>query len=309
VDRWLPVNQYIGGVEHAILHLLYSRFVVKVLRDMKLVTFSEPFERLFTQGMITKNGVKMSKSKKNTVAPDNLIERYGTDTVRLYTLFIGPPEKDAEWNDRGVEGAFRFLQRYWRLTQEIIAASPSGHLPLDTHRAHETSWAPSGPRRDLRRRVHQLTSQILTDMDRLHLNTAVSGMMQYVNALDEYRDGGGDMDAAEVREAMSLGTRLLSPLAPNTAEGAWRALGGTGSVFTAGWPQPSKEALESDTISLVVQVNGRVRSSIEVPTGADKAAIEKAVLADAKVRSYAAGKTVAQVIIVPGRLVNVVVKG
>jgi leucyl-tRNA synthetase len=309
VDRWLPVNQYIGGVEHAILHLLYSRFVVKVLRDMKLVTFSEPFERLFTQGMITKNGVKMSKSKKNTVAPDNLIAKYGTDTVRLYTLFIGPPEKDAEWNDRGVEGAFRFLLRYWKLTQDVIAASPSGHLPLDAHFAHETGWAPSGARRDLRRRVHQLASQVLTDMERLHLNTAVSGMMQFVNAMDEYLDAGEDMAVAEVREAMSLGTRLLSPLAPNTAEGAWQALGGAGSIFTAGWPEPSKEALESDTISLVVQVNGKVRSSISVPAGADKKAIESAALADTKVKSYTTGKTVAQVIIVPGRLVNVVVKG
>jgi len=308
VNRWLPVNQYIGGVEHAILHLLYSRFIVKVLRDMGLVSFSEPFERLFTQGMITKNGVKMSKSKKNTVAPDNLIERYGTDTVRLYTLFIGPPEKDAEWNDRGVEGAYRFLQRYWKLVLDVIGAEPAGTLPLAHARREAPKWAPSGPRRDLRRRIHQLTSQVLADMDRLHLNTAVSGMMQYVNTLDEYRDAKGDMTAPEVGEAMSLGTRLLSPLAPNTAEGAWKALGGAGSIFTAGWPEASKEALERDTISLVVQVNGKVRSSIEVPAAADKAAIESAALADPKVRSYAAGKTVTQVILVPGRLVNVVVK-
>ena len=308
VNRWLPVNQYIGGVEHAILHLLYSRFIVKVLRDMKLVTFDEPFERLFTQGMITKNGVKMSKSKKNTVAPDDLIEKYGTDTVRLYTLFIGPPEKDAEWNDRGVEGAYRFLQRYWKLVMDVVAAQPSGSQLDISAPAHSGSWASSGPRRDLRRRVHQLTSQILADMDRLHLNTAVSGMMQFVNAMDEYRDAGGDMTAPEVREGMSLGTRLLSPLAPNTAEGAWQAMGGVESIFRAGWPTPDKAALESDTISLVVQVNGRVRAQIEVPTGADKATIESAALADAKVRSYAAGKTVAQVIIVPGRLVNVVVK-
>jgi leucyl-tRNA synthetase len=134
VNRWLPVNQYIGGVEHAILHLLYSRFIVKVFRDMGLLSFSEPFERLFTQGMITKNGVKMSKSKHNTVAPDNLIQRYGTDTVRLYTLFIGPPEKDAEWNDRGVEGAFRFLLKYWKLVQDVIAAAPAGRLPLAGNR-------------------------------------------------------------------------------------------------------------------------------------------------------------------------------
>ena len=308
VNRWLPVNQYIGGVEHAILHLLYSRFIVKVLRDMGLVSFSEPFERLFTQGMITKNGIKMSKSKKNTVAPDNLIERYGTDTVRLYTLFIGPPEKDAEWNDRGVEGAYRFLQRYWKLVLDVLGAYGPGTLPNISAPTPTSNWAPSGLRRELRRRVHQLASQILADMDRLHLNTAVSGMMQFVNAMDEYRDAGGDMTAPEVKEAMSLGTRLLSPLAPNTAEGAWQTLGGAGSIFVAGWPQASQEALESDTVSLVVQVNGRVRSSIEVPTGADKAAIESATLADPKVRSYAAGKTVAQVIIVPGRLVNVVVK-
>jgi len=186
-------------VEHAILHLLYSRFIVKVLRDMKLISFSEPFERLFTQGMITKNGVKMSKSKKNTVAPDDLIERYGTDTVRLYTLFIGPPEKDAEWNDRGVEGAYRFLQRYWKLTMDVVdTAGPETLSPSAVKRA-SAGFAPSGPRRDLRRRVHQLTHQIVTDMDRLHLNTAVSGMMQYVNALDEFRDGGGDLTVPDRR--------------------------------------------------------------------------------------------------------------
>ena len=307
VNRWLPVNQYIGGVEHAILHLLYSRFIVKVLRDMKLISFSEPFERLFTQGMITKNGVKMSKSKKNTVAPDDLIERYGTDTVRLYTLFIGPPEKDAEWNDRGVEGAFRFLQRYWKLTMDVVDTAGAEALSPSAVKRASAGFAPSGPRRDLRRRVHQLTHQIVTDMDRLHLNTAVSGMMQYVNALDEFRDGGGDLTVPEVTEAMHLGTRLLAPMAPNTAEGAWQALGGPGSIFTSGWPAPSKEAMQSDTISLVVQVNGKVRSSIEVPAGADKATIESAALANPKIRSYAAGKQVSQVIIVPGRLVNVVI--
>ena len=309
VNRWLPVNQYIGGVEHAILHLLYSRFIVKVLRDMGLVSFSEPFERLFTQGMITKDGVKMSKSRNNTVAPDDLIQRYGTDTVRLYTLFIGPPEKDAEWNDRGVEGAYRFLQRYWKLVEDVAAARSAKGLP-STRRAAggRAAWAPTGARRDLRRRIHQLTAQILTDMDRLHLNTAVSGMMQFVNALDEHRDGGGDMTDPEVEEALGIGTRLLSPLAPHTAEGAWALLGGSGSIFTAGWPSASREAQERDTVALVVQVNGKVRSSVEVPAGADRAAVESAVLADPKVRSYATGKQVAQVIIVPGRLVNVVVR-
>src|SRR2546425_12218803 len=154
VNRWLPVNQYIGGGEHAILHLLYSRFIVKVLRDMGLVKFSEPFERLFTQGMITKNGVKRSKSKQNTRAPDHPIQRYGTDTVRLYTLFIGPPEKDAEWNDRGVEGAYRFLQRYWKLVEDVAAAKSAKGLP-GTRRAAQrlAAWAPTGARRDLPRRI------------------------------------------------------------------------------------------------------------------------------------------------------------
>ncbi|HYQ96636.1 MAG TPA: leucine--tRNA ligase, partial [Candidatus Eisenbacteria bacterium] len=222
VNRWLPVNQYIGGVEHAILHLLYSRFMVKVLRDLGLVSFSEPFERLFTQGMITKNGVKMSKSKQNTVAPDDLIQRFGTDTVRLYTLFIGPPEKDAEWNDRGVEGAYRFLQRYWRLVEDVAGASQAKG-PSGAGRAggKGPAWASTGNRRDLRRRVHQLTAQILADMDRLHLNTAVSGMMQLVNALHEHLERDGDRVDPEVEEAMSIGTRLLAPLAPHTAEGAW----------------------------------------------------------------------------------------
>jgi len=259
--------------------------------------------------MITKNGVKMSKSKQNTVAPDDLIQRFGTDTVRLYTLFIGPPEKDAEWNDRGVEGAYRFLQRYWRLVEDVAGASQAKG-PSGAGRAggKGPAWASTGTRRDLRRRVHQLTAQILADMDRLHLNTAVSGMMQLVNALHEHLERDGDRVDPEVEEAMSIGTRLLAPLAPHTAEGAWALLGGSGSIFTAGWPTASTEALERDKVALVVQVNGKVRSSIEVPAGADRAVIEAAALADPKVRSYAAGKTIAQVIIVPDRLVNIVIR-
>jgi leucyl-tRNA synthetase len=301
VNRWLPVNQYIGGVEHAILHLLYSRFIVKVFRDLGLVSFPEPFERLFTQGMITKDGAKMSKSKGNTVAPDDLIRRYGADTVRLYTLFIGPPEKDAEWNDRGVEGAYRFLQRYWRVIEDFVAAKdPTPEIPT-------SGWDSGGPRRQLRRRVHELARQIVADMDRLHLNTAVSGMMQIVNAVEEFQAGGGDLRAPEVAEALHIGTRLLAPMAPHTAEGAWERLGHRESVFRAGWPSASQEALRKDLLALVVQVNGKVRSRVQVPADASRDAIQEAVLADEKVRHYADGKKVAQVVIVPGRLVNVVI--
>jgi leucyl-tRNA synthetase len=300
------VNQYIGGVEHAILHLLYSRFIVKVLRDLGLVKFSEPFERLFTQGMITKDGVKMSKSKKNTVAPDDLIRKYGADTVRLYTLFIGPPEKDAEWNDRGVEGASRFLQRYWNLVEDT-AVNVKGRAPAPPL-SGKSAWASEGPRRDLRRRIHQLTAQIVADMDRLHLNTAVSGMMQFVNALDDYRDHGGDLAAPEVDEAMDIGTRMLSPLAPHTAEGAWERLGRSGSIFTAGWPEASQEALKSDTQRIVVQVNGKVRSQIDVPSGASQELARDIAKQDPNVQKHTGSKEWAQVHYVPGRLLNIVVR-
>ena len=312
VNRWLPVNQYIGGVEHAILHLLYSRFIVKVLRDLGLVTFSEPFERLFTQGMITKDGNKMSKSKGNVVPPDALIQRYGADTVRLYTLFIGPPEKDAEWNDRGVEGAYRFLARYWKMVEDVAGAqsvnggreAPSaGSAAVDA-----TSWAASGPARELRRRVHQLTQQICDDMDRFHLNTAVSGLMQLVNSVQDFQSAGGDPRMNEVREAADIATRLLAPLAPHTAEGAWELLGHSNSVALASWPAPAPDALESATKSLVVQVNGKLRAHVIVPVDADQDEIRRTALADEKVSKMVEGKTIAQIIVVPGRLVNVVLK-
>jgi leucyl-tRNA synthetase len=267
-----------------------------------VVSFREPFERLFTQGMICKDGAKMSKSKGNVVAPDGLILKYGADTVRLYTLFIGPPEKDADWNDRGVEGSYRFLQRYWRLVEEVAATKP------DTSQSDAPAWTASGPRRDLRRRIHELVKQTVSDMDRLHLNTAVSGMMMFVNSVEDFHAAGGDLRCPEVIEAIDLGTRLLAPMAPHTAEGAWERLGHRESVFTAGWPEASPEALRKDLMTLVVQVNGKVRSSVQVPAGAPEAAIREATMADAKVQTYTQGKTVAQVVIVPGRLVNVVVR-
>ncbi len=309
VNRWLPVNQYIGGVEHAILHLLYSRFIVKVLRDLGFISFGEPFERLFTQGMITKDGNKMSKSKGNVVPPDTLIQRYGADTVRLYTLFIGPPEKDAEWNDRGVEGAYRFLIRYWKMVEDVSGMLPVSQVdPAPGSGPSSIVWAADGPARDLRRRVHQLTRQIGDDMDRFHLNTAVSGLMQLVNSVQDYLAAGGDPRAVELREAAEIATRLLAPLAPHTAEGAWEVLGYTKSVATAPWPSPAADALESATKSLVVQVNGKLRAHVLVPAGADQETIRRTALADEKIAMMTEGKKVAQVIVVPGRLVNIVLE-
>jgi leucyl-tRNA synthetase len=298
VDRWLPVGQYIGGVEHAILHLLYSRFIVKVLRDMGHLGFSEPFARLFTQGMITKDGHKMSKSKGNVVAPDALIERFGTDTVRLYTLFIGPPAKDAEWNDRGVEGAYRYLIRYWKMIEDFVQAD----------KVTDVAFAPSGARRDLRRRVHEVAARVIDDLDRLHLNTAVSGLMQLVNAVQDYQTAGGSLSTPEVAEAVDMATRLLAPLAPHTAEGAWAKLGRSGTVFRSGMPAISAEALKQDLVRYVVSVNGKVRSNVEVAADAAEDAIRETALADASVRKHVEGKTVAQVIVVKGRLVNVVAR-
>jgi leucyl-tRNA synthetase len=324
VNRWLPVNQYIGGVEHAILHLLYARFMVKVFRDMGLVSFREPFERLFAQGMITKNGYKMSKSKGNVVPPDALIERYGADTVRVYTLFIGPPEKDAEWNDRGVEGGYRFLARYWKLIEdfaeanELVAAGArrggaagasgkAGKAPRAATAA-TPAWAASGPARDLRRRVHQLVAQICDDVERFHFNTAVSGLMQLVNSVQDYQAERGDLRAPEVVEAVDLGSRLLAPMAPHTAEGAWDRLGHQESIVLAPWPAPDATALHKVVERLVVQVNGKVRAQIDVPAGSAQKAVETAALADERVRRFTQGRTPAQVIFVPGRLLNIVLK-
>jgi leucyl-tRNA synthetase len=265
---------------------------------MKLVSFSEPFERLFTQGMITKDGHKMSKSKGNVVPPDALIERYGADTVRLYTLFIGPPEKDAEWNDRGVEGAYRFLTRYWRAVEEFAEAgqptTPGG-------------FAASGPARAFRRRIHELVEQVHDDVARFHFNTAVSGLMQIVNAVQEYQAEGHAGDGAEVREALDLATRLLAPLAPHTAEGAWERLGHADSVATAPWPEPDPKALQKDVERLVVQVNGKVRAQVEVPAGATQSQALAAAQADDRVQKFTQGKPPKKVIFVPGKLLNVVV--
>jgi leucyl-tRNA synthetase len=315
VNRWLPVDQYIGGVEHAILHLLYSRFIVKVFQDAGMVAFPEPFERLFTQGMITKDGAKMSKSKGNVVPPDTLIERYGADTVRLYTLFIGPPEKDAEWNDRGVEGAYRFLTRYWKLIEDFTEANelvPGSKKPKGSRSAAEAAgtgpFAADGPNRDLRRRSHQLIQQIVDDVERFHFNTAVSGLMQMVNAVQEFQAAGGDLRTPEAAEAIDFTTRLLAPLAPHTAEGAWDRLGHPESVVLAPWPKPNAEAQQSDFQRLVVQVNGKVRSQIEIPANATKAQAEQAAQTDANVLRFLEGKQIAQVIVVPGKLINIVAK-
>ena len=306
VANWLPVDQYIGGVEHAVLHLLYSRFVTKVLHDAGWVACNEPFTALFTQGMICKRAddgklYKMSKSKGNTVSPDELITNYGADTLRLYTLFLGPPEMDAEWQDAGIQGPFRFLCRLWRRvweTHDLLTTAPP--VPPLSQMAR--------PERDLYRKLHQ-TIRAVTDAieNGFRFNTAIAQVMELMNAIDDLKiDAASSPSARAVyRAAIEKMVLLISPFAPHIAEEMWTELGHTGGVMTATWPEVESEALTADTVEVVFQINGKVRGKIELPASASKEEMEKAALANEQVKKHLAGLTVKKVIVVPGRLVNI----
>jgi len=308
VDRWLPVDQYIGGIEHAVLHLLYSRFIVKVLHDAGHLSFREPFGALFTQGMICKRSekdgqlYKMSKSKGNVVSPDELIRKYGADTLRLYTLFIGPPEKDAEWSDTAVEGSFRFLNRVWRRVYETraILADARGWRP-----------DPSGmeaPERELWRKTHESIAKITRDLEGdFHFNTAIAAIMELMNAIEATPlDAAASSNRRAVyREALEATVLLLSPFAPHIAEELWRELGHEGSVLRAAWPEANASAMQREQVEMALQVNGKVRGRIRVSAGADVKTIEAEALADPQVAKWLEGKTIRKVVVVAGRLVNI----
>jgi leucyl-tRNA synthetase len=303
-DRWLPVDQYIGGVEHAILHLLYARFVTKALADMGLVHFREPFKRLFSQGMITKGGVKMSKSKGNTVAPDYLIARYGADTSRVYTMFIGPPEKDAEWSDAGIEGAFRFLNRTWRLVEPR----------LELVRAAGASAPALGPKAAALHRVtHKTIDRVTRDFAEFKFNTAIAAMMELVNAISlDAQDAPEEVAAGTDRgwamgEALGTLVVLLAPVAPHVAEELWRRSGHTATVFRAGWPTADASALVAETELIVVQVNGKLRAKLDLPANLDQTAVEREARENPKIQALLEGKQVKKVIFVPQKLLNIVV--
>ncbi|MFH1310712.1 MAG: leucine--tRNA ligase [Candidatus Omnitrophota bacterium] len=295
VDEWLPVDQYIGGVEHAILHLLYSRFITKVLFDLGYISFDEPFQRLFTQGMIVKDGAKMSKSKGNVVSPDALIEKYGADTVRLYTLFIGPPEKDAEWSDRGVEGAYRFLKRIWLLLDVMKKTSESSGNP---------EW-----QKDVIRKMHQTIKKVTEDIDgAFHFNTAISAVMELVNLI--YRglnENGKNCYSKEcIRENLNNICLLLGPFVPHITEEIREQIGEKKSIFMSDWPSFCEDLLETDTVVLPVQINGKLRGTIEIARNIKKEEIEKIVLKDPKIANWIKGKKIRKWIILPDKLVNVV---
>ncbi len=301
-NYWLPVDQYVGGIEHAILHLLYARFFTKLMRDAGLLNIDEPFEKLLTQGMVLKDGVKMSKSKGNTVDPQALIKKYGADTVRLFTMFAAPPEQSLEWNDDAVEGAYRFLKRVWRLVHDEGRQAALRQWHADGAVINVSTL--SVTQKKCRGELHSLLQQADRDVEKYQFNTVVAAAMKMVNTLSQIKDAYDPVYA----EGVDILLRLLSPVVPHITHALWQDLGHKGEILVASWPQADVDALVQDTVELVVQVNGKVRGKIEVAADASQDVIEKIALADKNVKKFTDGKNVVKVIVVPGRLVNVVVK-
>lgn len=302
-NYWGPVDQYIGGIEHAILHLLYSRFFVKVLRDAGLVDYDEPFSNLLTQGMVIKDGAKMSKSLGNVVSPEEILYKYGADTARLFILFAAPPERELEWSDQGVEGSFRFLNRIWRIVQAFEAVLAQKVTEYDHSNLSEAD-------KDLRRVLHSSIKKVTNDIEtRFNFNTAISTMMELVNALYAYKEAAKEPNAGLVYEAISDLIKMMSPFVPHITEELWRgAIDANSSVHEQSWPECDEEALKVDNVEIVLQVNGKVRGRLTVPAEATKEELEKIAMADANVQAHIGDATVRKVICVPGRLVNIVAK-
>ena len=338
VDYWMPVDQYIGGVEHAILHLLYSRYYTRVLRDLGLVDYKEPFTRLLTQGMVCKESFvcgehgfllpeevddktgapscakcgrsvtvgrveKMSKSKKNVVDPNVLLKKYGADTTRLFCLFAAPPERDLEWSEQGVDGGYRFLTRVWRFftfwIDMVNAASPfDGRPDLLEDSA-----------RDLHRKIHETIQRVTRDIeDRFHFNTAISAVMELFNTMAVFEPGGASATTiATMRFAMDTVVLLLSPIVPHFAEELWQALGHESSVLQEPWPKFNESALTRDELEIVIQVNGKLRSRFNIGADTDDDALKRKALADERVKKFIQDRPIKKVIVVKKKLVNIVI--
>ena len=310
-NQWMPVDQYIGGIEHAILHLMYSRFFTKVLYDIGLIKFDEPFAHLFTQGMICKRSeqdgqlYKMSKSKGNVVSPDDLIREYGADTVRLYTLFIGPPERDAEWNDQGIEGAYRFLRRLWRRVYENREWLQTGEClepDMSTMNTEE---------RELFRKIHETIDMVTKDIDGdFHFNTAIAQIMELMNAVDAFTlaSDARDQQRAVYRLAIESIVLLVSPFAPHIADELWVELGHEPGILNAKWPSADQSALQRDQIEVVIQVGGKVRGRMMLAAGLDQKSVEEAVITHPSLVKWVKPEDIVKMIVVPDKLVNVVVR-
>jgi leucyl-tRNA synthetase len=304
-NYWFPIDQYIGGVEHAILHLIYSRFWTKVMRDLGMIANDEPAARLFTQGMVIKDGAKMSKSKGNVVSPDLMIERYGADATRMYALFAAPPDRDLDWQEDGVAGISRFLSRVHRLTMKY-SESASQQVGESARSAGK-----SATEQALQRKLHQTIAKITLDFSgRWHFNTCIAAIMELVNAIaaSETAMDRGEVAPAVVAEVFRNLVLMLAPFAPFLAAELWEQIGGEGTIFHTAWPVADAELAREAEVEIPVQSNGKLVTVITVPAGSDEAAIKSAALGDAKVAARMQGKTVVKVIVVPGKLVNVVVK-
>ena len=301
VKYWFPIDLYVGGIEHAILHLVYSRFWTKVMKDLGLVDWVEPIRRLFPQGMVHKDGEVMSKSKGNTVAPDDVIKRYGADTLRLYILFAAPPELSMEWSESGIEGPHRFLLRVWRMVQAHSRTQAPG--ARDFARLTEAGTT-------LRRRAHQAILRVTADIDeRIHLNTAVAALMEFTNEIYRLEESvSNPADRPALDEALDVLVRLLGPLAPHICEQMWVDLGYPDSLVDEPWPLPDPAALRESAVEVPVQVNGKLRSRVMVPVGADEALHRRLAVEDRGVASHLEGKAIVKAVVVPGRLINLVVK-
>ncbi len=297
-DYWMPVDQYVGGVEHAVMHLLYSRFFTKVLRDLGLIKYGEPFNRLLTQGMVIKDGRKMSKSKGNVVDPDHLIKKYGTDTMRLFCLFAAPPEKDLEWSDKGVEGAYRFLSRVWALVyrNQDKFINDLGDMPE----------RPEGSMQ-LLRKTHQTIRKVTNSIERdYHFNTAIAALMELVNEMYSFTPVSDD-DISVFRSGIRYMVILLSPFAPHMAEELWKELGEKGELINKKWPSWDEETAKEDEIELVVQINGKVRGKSMISAGLDDEALKEIAFSMPKVEEHLKGREPKKVIVVKGKLVNIVI--
>ncbi|MCM8780328.1 MAG: leucine--tRNA ligase [Candidatus Omnitrophica bacterium] len=276
VRYWMPIDQYIGGIEHAILHLLYSRFFTKFFQDLKMLDFSEPFQRLLTQGMVLKDGAVMSKSRGNIVDPDSIIKKYGADTLRLFILFAAPPETELEWDDRGIEGAFKFLNRIWRISKNLKEGAPP----------------------ELIRIMHKTIKKVTEDIEEFKFNTAIASLMEFVNAIYQL---GAD------RQVFSNLLLMLAPFAPHLAEELWESLGNRESIFKSSWPKYNPQQITEEKVTIVIQVNGKVRSKIEVAPDISEERLKELILADEKLKRWIQHKPIKNLIIVPRKLANLVV--
>ena len=298
VNKWMPVDQYIGGVEHAIMHLLYSRFFVKAFKSMGMLDFDEPFKNLLTQGMVLMDGSKMSKSKGNTVSPIEIINKYGADTARLFVLFAAPPERDLDWSEQGVEGCFRFLNRVYRLVDELAEVAKS----------NAEVKAVTKEDKAMRLVIHSTLKKVTTDLsEKFGFNTAIAALMELINEMYKYKELDTRNDGI-IREGIETIITILAPFTPHIGEELWTMIGKEGSVFNISWPSYDESALVQDEVEVIVQVNGKLRAKVSMDANISREDMEKVAMEDAKVQAAIEGKDVVKVIAVPKKLVNIVVK-